>query len=144
MADNKTPYLQYKGRPLVRQGNMLYYGSMADSCVVMIQILTTKKVGELTVAEKVQVQLAYAIGVAEPVSVCVDSFGTGKISDEEMTALLRKTCDLTPAGIIRKLHLRRPIFGKTAMEGHFGVEDLPWEETDLAEELKTISAKFRQ
>jgi hypothetical protein len=57
MADNKTPYLQYKGRPLVRQGNMLYYGSMADSCVVMIQILTTKKVGELTVAEKVQVQL---------------------------------------------------------------------------------------
>ena len=57
MADNKTPYLQYKGRPLVRQGNMLYYGSMADSCVVMIQILTTKKTGDLTVAEKVQVQL---------------------------------------------------------------------------------------
>jgi hypothetical protein len=57
MADNKTPYLQYKGRPLVRQGNMLYYGSMADSCVVMIQILTTKKTGNLTVAEKVQVQL---------------------------------------------------------------------------------------
>lgn len=95
-------------------------------------------------AEKVQVQLAYAIGVAEPVSVCVDSFGTGKISDEEMTALLRKTCDLTPAGIIRKLRLRRPIFGKTALEGHFGVEDHPWEELDLAEELKTISAKFPQ
>lgn len=57
MADNKTPYLQYKGRPLVRQGNMLYYGSMADSCVVMIQILTTKKTGDLTVADKVQVQL---------------------------------------------------------------------------------------
>ena len=57
MADKQTPYLQYKGRPLVRQGNMLYYGSMADSCVVMIQILTTKKTGDLTVAEKVQVQL---------------------------------------------------------------------------------------
>lgn len=56
MAD-KTPYLQYKGRPLVRQGNMLYYGSMAESCVVMIQILTTKKTGDLTVADKVQVQL---------------------------------------------------------------------------------------
>ena len=89
-------------------------------------------------AEKVQVQLAYAIGVAEPVSVRVDSFGTGKISDEEMTAMLRKTCDLTPGGIIRKLQLRRPIYGKTAMEGHFGVENLPWEATDLAEKIKSI------
>ena len=84
-------------------------------------------------ATQVQVQLAYAIGVAEPVSVRVDSYGTGKISDEEMTALLRKTCDLTPGGIIRKLQLRSPIYGKTAMEGHFGAGDYPWEKTDLAE-----------
>ena len=90
-------------------------------------------------ATQVQVQLAYAIGVAEPVSVRVDSYGTGKIADEEMTALLRKTCDLTPAGIISKLQLRRPIYGKTAMEGHFGVEDRPWEATDLAEELKRLA-----
>ena len=90
-------------------------------------------------AEKVQVQLAYAIGVAEPVSVRVDSFGTGKIADEAMTALLRKTCDLTPAGIIRKLNLRRPIYGKTAMEGHFGVADRPWEQTDIAEKLKELA-----
>ena len=90
-------------------------------------------------AEQVQVQLAYAIGVAEPVSVRVDSYGTGKIADEEMTALLRKTVDLTPAGIIKKLQLRRPIYGKTAMEGHFGVEDLPWEQTDIAEELKKLA-----
>ena len=90
-------------------------------------------------ASQVQVQLAYAIGVAEPVSVRVDSYGTGKISDEAMTALLRKTCDLTPAGIIRKLELRRPIYGKTAMEGHFGVEDRPWEATDLAEQLKKLA-----
>ena len=90
-------------------------------------------------AEQVQVQLAYAIGVAEPVSVRVDSYGTGKISDEEMTALLRKTCDLTPAGIIRKLQLRRPIYAKTAREGHFGVEERPWEATDLAQELKMLS-----
>ena len=90
-------------------------------------------------AKQVQVQLAYAIGVAEPVSVRVDSYGTGRISDEEMTALLRKTCDLTPAGIIRKLNLRRPIYGKTAFDGHFGVEDLPWEATDLAEELKRLA-----
>ena len=90
-------------------------------------------------ADQVQVQLAYAIGVAEPVSVRVDSYGTGKIADEEMTALLRKTCDLTPAGIIKKLDLRRPIYGKTAMEGHFGVQQLPWEEIDLAEELKRLA-----
>ena len=90
-------------------------------------------------AEQVQVQLAYAIGVAEPVSVRVDSYGTGKVADEEMTAMLRKLCDLTPAGIIRKLDLRRPIYGKTAMEGHFGVEGLPWEQTDLVSELKRMA-----
>ena len=90
-------------------------------------------------AEQVQVQLAYAIGVAEPVSVRVDSYGTGKIADEEMTAILRKTCDLTPAGIIRKLQLRRPIYGKTAMEGHFGVADKPWEQTDLVDSIKALA-----
>ena len=90
-------------------------------------------------ADKVQVQLAYAIGVAEPVSVRVDSYGTGKVSDEELTAMLRKTCDLTPGGIIRKLQLRRPIYGKTAMEGHFGVAELPWEQTDLVPQLKALA-----
>ena len=88
-------------------------------------------------AEKVEVQLAYAIGVAEPVSVRVDSFGTGKIADEEMVALLRKYCDMTPGGIIRKLQLRRPIYSQTARNGHFGAENLPWEQTDLAETLRS-------
>ena len=87
-------------------------------------------------ASQVEVQLAYAIGVAEPVSVRVNSYGTGKIADEEMTALLRKHCDLTPGGIIRKLQLRRPIYSPTARGGHFGAENLPWEQTDLAETLK--------
>ena len=90
-------------------------------------------------ADKVQVQLAYAIGVAEPVSVRVDSYGTGKISDEAMTELLRKTCDLTPGGIIRKLTLRTPIYASTALKGHFGVADKPWECTDLADTLKTLT-----
>ena len=90
-------------------------------------------------AESVQVQLAYAIGVAEPVSVRVETYGTGKIEDEKITALLRQTCDLTPAGIIKKLDLRRPIYGKTALEGHFGVADRPWEETDMADELKKLA-----
>ncbi len=87
-------------------------------------------------AEQVEVQLAYAIGVAEPVSVRVNSYGTGKITDEEMVALLRKNCDLTPGGIIRKLDLRCPIYSQTARNGHFGAENLPWEQLDLAETLK--------
>ena len=90
-------------------------------------------------AKQVQVQLAYAIGVAEPVSVRVDSYGTGKISDEKMTELLRKTVDLTPGGIIRKLQLRSPIYSPTARCGHFGIADRPWEQTDIAEELKALA-----
>ena len=90
-------------------------------------------------AKQVQVQLAYAIGVAEPVSVRVDSYGTGVIADECMTALLRKCCDMTPAGIINKLQLRRPIYSPTASEGHFGVADRPWEATDLAPVLKEMA-----
>ena len=90
-------------------------------------------------ATQVQVQLAYAIGVAQPVSLRVDSYGTGVISDERMTELLRKTCDLTPAGIIRRLELRRPIYASTAAIGHFGVEGRPWERTDLAAELRALA-----
>ena len=90
-------------------------------------------------AKQVEVQLAYAIGVAQPVSVRVNSYGTGIISDEKMTELLRKTCDLTPGGIIRKLDLRRPIYAPTAAVGHFGVEGRPWEQTDIAEQLKALA-----
>ena len=90
-------------------------------------------------AEQVQVQLAYAIGVAQPVSVRVDSYGTGNVSDEKMTQMLRQCCDLTPGGIIRKLDLRRPIYAPTAAEGHFGVDNRPWEQTDLAETLKAMA-----
>ncbi len=90
-------------------------------------------------AKQVQVQLAYAIGVAQPVSLRVDSYGTGRISDEKMTELLRATCDLTPGGIIRKLQLRRPIYAPTAAEGHFGVADRPWEQTDLADQLAQLA-----
>ena len=93
-------------------------------------------------ATQVQVQLAYAIGVAQPVSLRVDSYGTGVISDEKMTQLLRKTVDLTPAGIIRRLDLRRPIYAPTAEKGHFGVADRPWEQTDLAPILKEMAAEI--
>ena len=90
-------------------------------------------------AKQVQVQLAYAIGVAQPVSVRVDSYGTGVVSDEKMTELLRATCDLTPGGIISKLQLRRPIYAPTASKGHFGVEGYPWEQTDIAAKLKELA-----
>ncbi len=87
-------------------------------------------------ATQVQVQLAYAIGVAEPVSLRVDSYGTGIVSDEVLTSLLRSVCDMTPAGIIRTFQLRRPIYAPTAMDGHFGIQDRPWEKTDLVSLLK--------
>jgi len=87
--------------------------------------------------DKVEVQLAYAIGVAEPVSVMVDSRGTGKVPDEVMQGLVRRHFELTPAGIIKSLDLRRPIFRKTAAYGHFGrpEPEFTWERTDKAELL---------
>ena len=93
-------------------------------------------------AKQVQVQLAYAIGVAQPVSLRVDSYGTGTISDEKMTELLRKVCDMTPAGIINKLQLRRPIYAPTAEFGHFGVADRPWEQTDLVPLLQQLASEL--
>ena len=89
-------------------------------------------------ADKCEIQLSYAIGVANPTSVMVDTFGTGKISDEKLTQIVRENFDLRPAGIIKMLDLRRPIYKQTAAYGHFGRNDLdlPWEKTDKAEELK--------
>ncbi|TCP57809.1 methionine adenosyltransferase [Tumebacillus sp. BK434] len=89
-------------------------------------------------ADKAEVQLAYAIGVARPVSVMVDTFGTGKVADEKIVELVEANFDLRPAGIIRELDLRRPIYRQTAAYGHFGRTDidLPWERTDKAEILR--------
>jgi S-adenosylmethionine synthetase len=89
-------------------------------------------------ADRAEVQLAYAIGVAEPVSVLVDTFGTGKVTRETLGDLVRKNFELTPKGIIESLDLRRPIFRKTAAYGHFGRTDpdFTWEKTDKAEALR--------
>lgn len=89
-------------------------------------------------AERVEVQLAYAIGVAEPVSVLVDTFGTGTIPEKRLEALVRETFQLTPRGIIESLKLRRPIYRKTAAYGHFGRKDpdFTWETTDKAAQLR--------
>ncbi|ALC82088.1 MULTISPECIES: methionine adenosyltransferase [Bacillus] len=89
-------------------------------------------------AESCEVQLAYAIGVARPVSISINTFGTGKASEEKLTEVVSKHFDLRPAGIIKMLDLRRPIYKQTAAYGHFGRHDLdlPWERTDKAEILK--------
>ncbi|MFS0555812.1 methionine adenosyltransferase [Brevibacillus sp. 179-C9.3 HS] len=95
-------------------------------------------------ADKCEVQVAYAIGVAQPVSIAVDTFGTGTISEEALVTLVRKHFDLRPAGIIKQLDLRRPIYKQTAAYGHFGRNDLnvPWEQTDKAEILKQEAAQL--
>ena len=89
-------------------------------------------------AEKCEIQLSYAIGVAQPTSIMVDTFGTGKLSDEKLVEIVRENFDLRPAGIIKMVDLRRPIYRGTAAYGHFGRTDLnlPWEATDKAETLK--------
>ncbi|MCD8218238.1 MAG: methionine adenosyltransferase [Clostridiales bacterium] len=93
-------------------------------------------------ADKCEIQLSYAIGVAQPTSVMVDTFGTGKLSDEKIVAIVRENFDLRPAGIIQMLNLRRPIYKATAAYGHFGRTDvdLPWEALDKVDELKKYLA----
>ena len=89
-------------------------------------------------ADKCEIQLSYAIGVAHPTSVMVDTFGTGKVSDEKLVEIIRENFDLRPAGIIKMLDLRRPIYKQTAAYGHFGRNDLdlPWEKIDKVDEMK--------
>jgi S-adenosylmethionine synthetase len=93
-------------------------------------------------ADKAEVQLAYAIGVADPVSVLVETFGTGKVSEAKLTELVRKNFSLTPKGIIESLNLRRPIYRKTAAYGHFGRNEpeFTWEATDKAATLAAQAA----
>ena len=90
-------------------------------------------------AKRCEIQLSYAIGVAQPTSVMVDTFGTGKLDDRKLVEIIREKFDLRPAGIIKMLDLRRPIYRQTAAYGHFGRNELnlPWEQTDKAEELRS-------
>ncbi len=90
-------------------------------------------------ADKCEIQLSYAIGVAKPTSIMVDTFGTGKVADDKLVEIIRENFDLRPAGIIKMLDLRRPIYKQTAAYGHFGRNDIdvPWEKTDMADKLKS-------
>ena len=110
-----------------------------SACYMMRYI--AKNIVASGLATECEVQVAYAIGVAKPVSVMVDTFGTGKIDENKITEIVNKVFDLRPAAIIRDLDLRRPIYAKTASYGHFGRTDieLPWEKTDKVEEIRKLA-----
>ena len=127
-------------------------GGLRPDDVVLVLVsggasaLLPAPVAGVTLADKAEVQLAYAIGVAEPVSVLVETFGTGKLSSVQLTELVRKNFALTPKGIIESLDLRRPIYQKTAAYGHFGrtEPEFTWEATGkaaiLAEQAGLVAA----
>ena len=108
-----------------------------DRSAAYVARYIAKNIVAAGLADKCEIQLAYAIGVAEPVSIFVESFGTGKIPDEEMARRVAKTFNLTPKGIIEMLDLRRPIYKKTAVYGHFGRDEhgFTWEKTDKTKDL---------
>ncbi|MBP3191595.1 methionine adenosyltransferase [Natronogracilivirga saccharolytica] len=99
-----------------------------------------KNIVAADLADECLIQLAYAIGIAEPVSISVDTFGTGKISDVKLTKLIRDNFDCTPEGIINRFGLKRPIFKKSAAYGHFGRDEFPWEKLDYVDKLKAQAA----
>lgn len=126
---------------LGRHGGGCFSGkdpSKVDRSASYIARYIAKNIVAAGIAKKCELQLSYAIGKAEPVSVSVDSFGTGKVSDSKITKVVRNLFDLTPNGIITKLELRRPIYRRTACYGHFGriEEGFSWEKTDKVDELK--------
>ncbi|MBS5511955.1 MAG: methionine adenosyltransferase domain-containing protein, partial [Clostridium sp.] len=97
-----------------------------------------KNIVAARLADRCEIQLSYAIGVAQPTSIMVDTFGTSKLREDQLVEMIRKHFDLRPAGIIKMLDLRRPIYKQTAAYGHFGRDDLdlPWEKLDKVDELK--------
>lgn len=124
---------------VARHGGGAFSGKDAtkvDRSAAYMARYVAKNIVAAGIAERFEVQVSYAIGVAHPTSLAVETFGTGKISDEEIERLIRKHFDMRPAAIIRDLGLRRPIYKQTAAYGHFGREGFPWERTDKAEALR--------
>ena len=112
--------------------------TMVDRSAAYAARYVAKNIVAAGLAEKCEIQLSYAIGVARPTSIMVDTFGTGKLADDKLVEIIRENFDLRPAGIIKMLDLRRPIYKQTAAYGHFGRTDidLPWEKTDKVDDLK--------
>ena len=113
-------------------------GTKVDRSATYAARYVAKNIVAAGLAKKCEIQLAYAIGVARPVSIMIDTFGTGRIPENELVKKVVENFDLRPAGIIRMLDLRRPIYRQVAAYGHFGRTDIdvPWEKTDKAEALK--------
>ena len=126
---------------MARHGGWCFSGkdpTKVDRSAACAARYVAKNVVAAGLADRCEIQLAYAIGVAEPVSVLVETFGTAKVAEDVIEKLIVKHFNLTPAGIIKTLDLRRPIYKQTAAYGHFGRTDveLPWEKTDKAEILR--------
>ena len=124
-----------------RQGGGAFSGkdcTKVDRSAAYAARYVAKNIVAAGLADKCEIQLSYAIGVAHPTSIMADTFGTGKVSNEKLVEIIRENFDLRPAGIIKMLDLRRPIYKQTAAYGHFGRQDvdLPWEKLDRVEDLK--------
>ena len=117
-------------------------GTKVDRSGAYMARYIAKNIVAAGLAEKCEIQLSYAIGVAHPTSIMVDTFGTGKLHDDKLVEIIRENFDLRPAGIIKMLDLRRPIYKQTASYGHFGRTDvdLPWEKLDKVDLLKKYLA----
>jgi S-adenosylmethionine synthetase len=131
---------------LGRHGGGCFSGkdpSKVDRSAAYAARYIAKNVVAAGLAERCEIQLAYAIGVAEPVSIAVDTFGTGKVDSGKITKIIRQHFDLTPQGIISMLNLKRPIYRRTAAYGHFGREEegFTWEKTDMAAKLRAAAKK---
>jgi S-adenosylmethionine synthetase len=110
--------------------------SKVDRSAAYAARYVAKNIVAAGLANKCEIQVSYAIGVAEPVSVSIDTFGTGKYSEEKLVEIVRENFDVRPYGLIEMLNLKRPIYQKTAAYGHFGRNEFPWEQLDLAEKLR--------
>ena len=144
MVDENTLYfITYGGAG--RHGGGAFSGkdcTKVDRSAAYAARYVAKNIVAAGLADKCEIQLSYAIGVAHPTSIHVDTFGTGRLSDTKLVEIIRENFDLRPAGIIKMLDLRRPIYKQTAAYGHFGRTDvdLPWEHLDKVEDLKKYLA----
>ena len=124
---------------MARHGGGAFSGkdpSKVDRSAAYAGRYVAKNIVAAGLADKCEIQLSYAIGVAEPTSISIETFGTGKVSDDLLVKLVRDNFELRPFGLLKMLDLERPIYQATAAYGHFGREEFPWEKTDVAERLK--------
>ena len=124
---------------MARHGGGAFSGkdpSKVDRSAAYAGRYVAKNIVAAGLADRCEIQLSYAIGVAEPTSISIETFGTGKVSESVLVALVREHFELRPFGLLKMLDLERPIYQATAAYGHFGREEFPWEKTDIAERLK--------